>query len=341
MIEHNEKFKIPLLTSKGKRTFVNPMGEEGHPDPCIVYCEKEKCYYGISTSGECFWGTDNLVLHRSTKFEELFVNSESRLIYQSNEEDETYGYLWAPELHYIKGKWYIYTSCQNGPNSWLKHVIVLEAKTDSPFDGFEFYGHINRDVYAIDPSVYYDEEKDKLYLCTSPVIGGVQMLGIQELKSPGEPIGEMTIIAKAELPWELVHPYRGENAIVEGGYFVKSPNGRLFIFYSANGCWSDDYAIGVLELKGDNAISKTAWEKYPQPIFKQANGVFGTGHATFFRSPDKKELWICYHALETSNPSVEPMNRRCHCQKVFFDETGFPQIGEPIPINTPYSIPAE
>lgn len=341
MIKLNENFTVPAVSMEGKKTFVNPLGDEGHPDPCIVYCEKEKCYYGISTSGDCFWGTDRLVLHRSGSFEDMFSKSESRLIYQSNEKDDTYGYLWAPELHYIKGKWYIYTSCQNGPDSWLKHIIVLRAKTDSPFDGFEIYGHINRDVYAIDPSVYYDELEDRLYLCSSPVIGGVQMLAVQELRSPAEPIGEMAIVAKAELPWELVHPYRGGNAIVEGGYFVKSPNGRLFILYSANGCWSDDYAVGLLEYKGGELASESAWEKYPHPIVKKGNGVFGTGHATFFYSPDKSEFWICYHALNNSNPATEPMKRRCHCQRVFFDNTGFPHVGDPIPMDRPYQIPSD
>ena len=111
MINLNEKFIIPEIKKAGKQTFTNPMGETVHPDPCIVYCEEEKCYYGISTNGECEWGTDSLILHRAERFEDMFSKSEKRLVYKSNAEDDTYGYLWAPELHYIKGKWYIYTSC--------------------------------------------------------------------------------------------------------------------------------------------------------------------------------------------------------------------------------------
>ncbi len=340
MIKKNGTFTIPVLSTAGKQTFVNPMGEEGHPDPCIVYCEKEKCYYGISTTGDPLWGDDRLILHRCANFEDMFVRSERCVAYQSNPKDDTYGFLWAPELHYIKGKWYIYTSCENSSEDSTKHIIVLKAKTDSPFDGFEICGHINRDVYAIDPSVYYDSDADRLYLCTSPVIDGKQKLAVQELQSPTQPIGKMAVIAQAEHPWEQVPPYDGVT-IVEGGYFVKSPNGRLFIFYSANGCWSDEYAIGLLEYKGGNLASEDAWEKYPYPLVKKGNGNFGPGHATFFYSPDKSELWICHHCLEESNPTVEPMRRRCHCQRVFFDETGFPQIGDLISANTPYPIPSD
>ena len=340
MIRLDKNFIIPDVNTAGTCTFVNPLGDDGHPDPCIVYCEKEHCYYGISTTGYPLWGDDTLIIHRAEHFEDMFRNSESRVAYQSNAKDDTYGYLWAPELHYIKGKWYIYTSCQNGPDEVLKHILVLEAKTDSPFDGFKLCGHINRDIFAIDPSVHYDAENDRLYLCSSPVIDGVQMIAVQELASPAEPIGEMAIVAKPELSWELVPPYVGEKAIVEGGYFVKSPNGRLFIIYSANGCWSDDYAMGLLEYKGGNMASADAWEKYPIPVVTKSNGNFGPGHATFFYSPDGSELWICHHCLCSSNPSNEPMKRRCHCQRVFFDQTGFPHIGELTPCDTPQPIPS-
>lgn len=172
------------------------------------------------------------------------------------------------------------------------------------------------------------------------MVDGIQMLSLQKLKSPSEPEGEPVLIAKPELPWELVPPY-DKNPIVEGGYFVKSPNGRLFIVYSANGCWSDDYALGVIEFKGGEMLSADSWEKYPHPIVTKSCGNFGPGHATFFYSPDKTELWICHHCLERSNPEAKVMKRLCHCQRVFFDETGFLHIGELISRDTVYPVPSD
>ena len=84
MIELNENFVIPSVQADGQDTFTNPLGNDGHPDPCIVYCEQEKCWYGISTGAEEFWGMDKLTLHRAEKFSDLFVNDESRVIYRSN-----------------------------------------------------------------------------------------------------------------------------------------------------------------------------------------------------------------------------------------------------------------
>ena len=341
MITLNEKFAIPEAETEEKNTFMNPLGPDGHPDPCIVWCESEGCYYGISTSGNPLWGDDRIIMHRAKKFCDMFRNSESKVIYQSNPTDETYGFLWAPELHCIDGKWYIYTSCQMSEENTVKHVIVLEAKTACLFDGFKFGAHINRDVFAIDPSVYKDETSGKLYICCSEVIKGTgQVLTIQEMKSPCEPIGERVVLTRAELPWELVSPYVGERSIAEGGYFVKSPNGRLFLLYSANGCWSDEYALGLLEYKGGEMVNASSWEKYPHPIVKKSDKVFGPGHATFFYSPDKTELWICHHCLEDTNPSVEPMKRPCHCQRVYFDETGFPHVGKLVSRDIPYPVPS-
>lgn len=341
MLEYNKNFKIPCRQDADGPTFVNPLGPDGHPDPCIVWCEKDMCYYGISTSGQpSLWGDDRIIMHKAERFEDMFVNCENKVIYQSNADDETYGFLWAPELHFVDGKWYIYTSCQMSDENQIKHVIVLEAKTDSPYDGFKFCAHINRDVFAIDPSFYKDNDSGKMYICCSEVVEGKgQVLTIQEMKSPSEPVGERMIIAVSELAWENANA--GRPKIVEGGYFVKSPNGRLFILYSANGCWSDDYAVGLLEYKGGEMVCAESWEKFLEPIVKKSGGKFGPGHATFFYSPDKTELWICHHCVEKSNPSIEPIKRPCHVQRVYFDETGFPHVGDLLPENTPYPVPSK
>lgn len=332
----NENFVIPDVLDNIEHFFTNPLTrEKANADPCIIYCENEKCYYGIST------GNTFLTLHRCNSLKDMFCRSESKVIYTANPEDDTYGFLWAPELHLIKGKWYIYTSThQSVEDKDFKHVIVLEAITDSPFDGFKLCGHINRNLLAIDPTIYQDMENDKLYICYSLVKDGHQRLVLQHLKSPCEPVGEMVEIARAQYSWEMVAPYCGNWTINEGAYFIKSPNGRLFIVYSGNGCWSDDYVLGIIEYIGGEFLSASSWKKCDKPLYTKGNDNYGPGHATFFHSPDKTELWICHHCLHESNPKHNPMPRHCHCQKVYFDETGFPHIGLPVAQGVPYPLPS-
>lgn len=311
--------------------YKNPLSPDlNTADPCIIYSKKDECYYGIYTGGE------SLTLHRCKDFRDMFNNSESKVIYTSNEEDNTYGFLWAPELHCIDGVWYIYTSTKNKENN-KKHLICLRAKSDNFFDGFELFSHISPELFAIDPTIY--QKDNKVYMCFSQVTSsGGQELAICELENPGKIKGDCTIIAKAELDWELVEPYVGTWTIVEGAYFIEKGE-RLFIVYSANGCWSDDYVLGVLELTGDDILSADSWEKDSVPLMTKGNGNFGPGHATFFYSPSGEELWICHHCLHESDPEGKPMPRHCHCQKVYFDETGFPHTGLPVIKDKKLEIP--
>ena len=127
--------------------YSNPLSRElDTADPCIVYNECDGFYYGIYT------GHTRLVMHRAKRLRDMFSSSESRVIYEPRDEDGTYGYLWAPEIHIIDGVWYIYTSTHEKDTKGHKHVIVLRAKGDCPLDGFELFGHINPELLAIDPT---------------------------------------------------------------------------------------------------------------------------------------------------------------------------------------------
>ncbi len=70
----------------------------------------------------------------------------------------------------------------------------------------------------------------------------------------------------------------------------------MFIVYSGNGCWSDDYVLGILGLVGEDPLSANSWLKDDEPLIVKENGNFGPGHVTFFTSPDGSEFWIYGHA---------------------------------------------
>lgn len=321
--------------------YQNPLSATiDNADPCIVYSEKDQCYYGIST------GDKTLTMYRAKSLKDMFGACESAVVYEANDQEDTYGHFWAPELHFINGRWYIYTSTHlSREDEFFKHVMCLQAKTDDPFDGFELGAHINKDVFGIDPTIYQDKKHNKLYLCFSivddgkTVVIGKQRLAIQEMKSPTEPVGEFSIIAEATYDWEQVPPYNGGFTINEGAYFIEKDD-RLFIVYSGNGCWSDDYLLGILEYTGGDILSPDSWVKDNVPLLVKGNGNYGPGHATFFYSPDKTELWVCHHCLHESDPENVVMPRHCHCQKVYFDETGFPHIGLPVPKGVGFELPS-
>lgn len=317
--------ELMSLYERDDNGYRNPLAPElDTADPSIIYNKDTGYYYGIYTGGE------SLTIHRTKRLRDMFCRSESATAYAASDSDGTYGFLWAPELHVIDGVLYIYTSTHEKDTKAHKHVICLRAKTSDPMDGFELASHINPSLLAIDPTVYKDERSGRLFICCSAVLDGMQKLIIQEMKSPTEVIGSYTVIAEPVYPWERVHPYDGTWApINEGAYFVKSGE-RLFIVYSGNGCWSDDYCMGIIEYVGDDMLSADSWVKRDVPFMTRSEDCRGPGHATFFYSPSGEELWICHHCLHESDPEWKPMARHCHVQRVFFDEDGLPRADKPV-----------
>ena len=309
--------------------FKNPLSNENFSDPFITY-DKGTGYYYFLASCQC----NQMTIYRSKSVGDILTNGESKVVYECGA-DKTYGPMWAPEMYKIGNKWYIYTSCREQWDDNLfairKQPLILQSKTEDPFDGFEFGSKPDGSIFAIDPTSIVINGKQ--YICYSRVNeNGIQVLDIREMSNPLTFTDNVAEIAAPFFAWELTDGYQGNNAINEGAFFVKKEN-RLFIIYSANGCWSDDYCLGVLEHIGGEICDSANWKKHPQPLFLKGNGMFGVGHASFFPSPDGTELWCAYHCLLRSNPTREEMIRHTCVQKITFDENDYPVMGAPIGIN--------
>jgi len=300
-------------------TFVNPVGFGESPEPFVTWDADRKCYYLLFTCG------DELRLYRSPTLAGLRDGANVRLETPGAKEG-FYGHFWAPEMHRApSGKWYVYTSGAIRPDEpWgEKRLFVLESKTEDPFDGFVYRGKPLPDTFAIDPTVT-TLAGGMHVVCYSEVRKGQgQVLVVRELVTPWTFGAEEVVIGRAELLWELK-----DAQINEGAFFLRSPDGkRLFVVYSANGCFCDDYALGVIEYTGGGLFEPMNWKKYPEPLLVKGNGVFGPGHASFFRSPDGEEIWCAYHGMKDSNPQRRQAERWLNFQRVKFDRHGYPRMG--------------
>lgn len=308
------------------QNFRNPISPFDAPDPFMTFDPVTQYYYALFTRGS------KIELFRSRHAGSIITDGDSRIIYTPNgERDGIWGDIWAPEMHRgSNGKWYIYTSGRINPEPSEKRLFIMEGPTEDPFVGeWNFKGMPSPDIFSIDPTIYTAPNGTQ-YLCSSrvdPVTYG-QLLEIYNLDNPYTYGKESAIIARAELDWELVPPYDVHQTIVEGAFFLEK-NKRLFIIYSANGCWSDNYCLGVLEHLGGSLCDAANWRKHEKPIFVQGNGVYGPGHASFFKSPDGKEIWCAYHGMKEHNETAKSAPRYFNIQKVDFDKTGFPTMSLP------------
>ncbi len=318
-------------------TYVNPLLDRG-PDPWAIL--HKGTYYYMHTM------QDSLVLWRTKDITDL-RNAERKTVWIPTDESNKY-HLWAPEIHNLDGKWYIYYAADDG-NTDNHQLYVLENVNADPFEGkFEMKGRISTDKddnWAIDGSLF--ENDGKLYMVwsgwqTRRVDTETQCIYIAEMANPWTLGSERVLISKPELEWERHHKNKdGWNPsytiyVNEGPQPLKSPNGKyIHIAYSASGVWTPYYALGLLTAKvGDNLLDPASWTKSKEPVFHQdpAAGVYGTGHNSFFMSPDSTEYYILYHARDTQvDPEGQGDTRSPRAQKFTWDENDFPVFGKPFP----------
>ena len=333
--------KIHAIFSKNpedlKGTYTNPLVDYG-PDPWALW--HEGCYYYMHTM------VDSLVLWKTKDITDL-RNAEKKTVWIPTDPTNKHN-LWAPEIHYINGKWYIYYAADDG-NSDNHQLYVLENSNKDPFEGnFVMKGRISTDTdnnWAIDGSVF--EHKGEWYMVwsgwqTRRVDTETQCIYIARMANPWTLGSERVLISKPELEWE--RHYVNENGwnpphkifVNEGPQPLKSPHGKyIHVVYSASGVWTPYYALGMLTASADSdLLDPASWKKSPQPLFRQSpeNGVYGTGHNSFFKSPDGTEDYILYHARDTQvDPPGRGDTRSPRTQKIEWDSNDFPVFGIPYP----------
>jgi GH43 family beta-xylosidase len=244
--------------------------------------------------------------------------------------------IWAPELHQINGKWYIYVAAAANNNNSTHRMYVLERDSPNPMGSYIFKGQLapTTDRWAIDGTVL--PWNDKLYFIWSGWPGSVdgqQNLYIAEMSNPWTISGERTLLATPTYSWER------HGLPINEGPQILIHNGNLHIIYSASGYWRNEYALGRLTYNGTGPItSASSWLKASQPVFKQSGDIVGVGHASFTKSPDGVESWIVYHAHH--DPVVWQDDRDILIQRFTYNASGVPIFGSPIPTSTKIEAPS-
>ena len=304
--------------------FQNPIAPHDAPDPFITYDGDTGYYYVVFTQG------DRVEICRSRHLATLFTAGDTHVAYRvDGQKYGIWGDVWAPEMHKIGNTWYIYTSGRSEENGGYLRLFALKSKTADPFDGWTFSRILSTGASAIDPTVYTAAD-GKLYLCCSRATDtDGSVLEITRMTSAAWCASESAIIAKNELAWELVAPAEQAASVMEAPFFLEH-GGRLFIIYSVNHCFSDAYALGVLEYLGGDLCDPASWQKHPEPLLTAGNGIYGPGHASFFASPDGTEIFASYHGMKQHKEDLSWAPRYPYVQRVAFDETGYPVLGKPV-----------
>lgn len=253
--------------------------------------------------------------------------------------------IWAPELHRLDGRWYIYFAADDGHNRNHRLYVLVSDADDPTSKNWQFAGELKTpdSRWAIDATILrYNRRLHLLWSGWEGAENGQQNIYIARMKDPLNVEGERVLISKPEHPWELHGTIRNPKqddkpfVAVNEGPAALVRDGRVLVTYSASGSWTKYYCVGMLWAEaGTDLLNPGSWRKSKTPVFTAvdagAQGTVAAGHNSFFRCPDYREDWILYHANDRLGLGWG--NRSPRAQRFEWNAAGFPVFGDPLAIH--------
>ncbi|MCB0602770.1 MAG: family 43 glycosylhydrolase [Saprospiraceae bacterium] len=273
----------------------------------------------------CYSRGDRICLKSVRKLSELPEAAE-RVLWLAPQGTGYSKEIWAPELHYIDSRWFVYFAADDGENAHHRmHVLSSEGENIS--SEFQYTGQITdpTDKWAIDGTVL--SLRGDMYFIWSGWEGdhnGQQNLYLAHMDGPAAISSERVLISSPEFEWEK----RGsspELPTINEGPEVLIKEEQVYIIYSASGSWSDDYCLGLLEYTGGDPMIPESWKKRDQPVFRGTEKIISPGHCSFLHIEGQD--YIVYH--HAKHPGAG-WKREVSIQPFSWDEKG-PVFGQPMP----------
>lgn len=274
---------------------------------------------------------DRLELRRARSVAGL-ATAEPQVVWRRHAQGPMSWHIWAPELHFIDGRWFIYFSAGEAREPWKIRLWVLENTSPDPMQGtWVERGQVKTawETFTLDATVF--EHRGQRYMAwaqTDPAAGNHSTdIYLSRMGSPTALVGPQVRLTRPEYSWERVrHSVNEAPAVLQHG-------GRVFMTYSAAGTGAE-YCLGLLWADdGADLMNPASWHKSPGPVFSSSpeNGLYGPGHNSFLVEPDGTVLNL-YHARNYRDIVGDPLKdtgRATRVQPVRFTADGMPDFGAP------------
>ncbi|GKU24979.1 glycoside hydrolase family 43 protein [Clostridium folliculivorans] len=305
--------------------FIKPLIEQ-RADP-YVYKHTDGYYY-FTASVPTY---DYIELRRAKTIDGLAL-AETTKIWQRRESGVMSEHIWAPELHYLDEKWYVYFAAGEKEDVWKIRPFVLECTGDDPMkDSWIERGMMQKaevDPYSftdfsLDATVF--ENNSRKYIVWAQKVGGeggISNLYIAEMESPIKLKTVQVLLTTPDYDWERVDYW-----VNEGPAVIKR-NGKIFITFSASSTGAA-YCMGLLEASdASDLLDPQSWSKTRYPVFSTCpeKNIFGPGHNSFTVSENGEDL-VIYHARPYEKIVGNPLydyNRHTMVMKLKWDAEGRP-----------------
>lgn len=295
-------------------------------DP-YVYHHTDGWYYFTASIPEY----DGIALRRARTLAAL-PDAEEVRIWNKHAFGAMSFHIWAPELHFLQGKWYMYFAGGDKDDIWAIRPYVLECDDADPMNGkwtekgpmqaadaddYSFH------AFSLDATIF--ENKGKYYYVWAEKVGvGKQIsnLYIAEMESPTKLRTVQVLLTTPDYPWERVGFWVNE------GPAVLKHGSRIFLTYSASETGAC-YCMGMLTANAqDDLLDPLSWHKKRYPVLKTSEEmkIYGPGHNSFTEDEDGNVIMV-YHARKEKEIVGDPLynpNRHAMLMQVRWDEWGCP-----------------
>ncbi|MCC8104164.1 MAG: family 43 glycosylhydrolase [Clostridiales bacterium] len=275
---------------------------------------------------------DGIVLRHAKTLSGL-KDAEEVMIWKKHESGIMSIHIWAPELHYLDGKWYIYYAGGDKDDIWAIRPYILECADEDPITGtWVEKGKMQRaeddpfsfEAFSLDATVF--ENKGQRYYVWAEKVGvGKQIsnLYIARMSSPCSLETVQVLLTSPDYDWERVGFWVNE------GPAVIHHDGKIFLTYSASET-GPEYCMGLLCADEDaDLLDPRSWKKERYPVLKSnpEKGIYGPGHNSFTTDAQGNTIMV-YHARTETKIVGDPLynpNRHAMLMQVEWDEeTGYP-----------------
>lgn len=302
--------------------FSNPIAEQ-RADPWVFKTD-DGIYYLIATVPEY----DRIVIRKANSINGL-KDAKEKVVWHKHEKGVMGYHIWAPELHKIDGKWYIYFAAGEAEHIWNIRMWVLSNPSEDPMEGeWKEEGRIKtkKESFSLDATTF--EHKGKRYLIWAQNVKGGEhgtALVLSEMKNPTTLKGPEVVLTEPEFNWEKM-----KYNVNEGPAVIKR-NRKIFVTYSASAT-NHNYCVGLLWIdEGADLLEAFNWNKSPGPVFYTNADLkrYGPGHNSFTTTEDGETVIMFYHARdykEIQGHELSDPNRATRARIVQWTESGFPDF---------------
>ncbi|WP_205503384.1 glycoside hydrolase family 43 protein [Rufibacter psychrotolerans] len=312
-----------------KNQFNNPLALQ-RADP-HVWKTPDGTYYFVATVPEY----DRIEVRRAKTINGI-KEAQPVVVWRKHDKGPMGNHIWAPEIHRIDGKWYIYFAAGSTEDKWAIRKYALSNPAEDPTTGeWKEEGQIvsQRNEFTLDETTF-EHQGQRYMIWVDRASDKVVNTGlyIAKMTSPTTLAEKQVVISQPEHAWEI----KGHRVNEAPAVLIR--NGKVFVTFSASAT-DANYCLGLL-WADENAdlLAPASWHKLPEPVFytNEALKRFGPGHNSFTVAEDGKTDVMLYHARDYKEINGEPLydpNRHTRARVLRWTKEGMPDFGQELDDN--------